>query len=94
MLALRQPEALPQLRDGIARLITAPLPEGYRDPEFVAARLHYILARRPRLAMREGDIPDVLAWLRQTRAKVVSQHELLLSQVAVALAANPGATAK
>jgi hypothetical protein len=51
------------LRTMLARLLAAPLPEGYRDVGFVYDRLVTILGRRPRLALQPGDREPVHAWL-------------------------------
>jgi hypothetical protein len=47
----------------LVRLARAPIPDGYREVAFVHERLHAILARRPRLALRSSDAPAVRDWL-------------------------------
>lgn len=53
-----------RLRTLLRRLVEAPLPEAYRDPDLVCDRLYAILARRPRLALQERDRESVRRWLR------------------------------
>jgi hypothetical protein len=52
-----------QLHLLLQKLVRAPLPEAYRDPEVVCDRLYAILARRPRLALKESDREPVQSWL-------------------------------
>jgi acyl carrier protein phosphodiesterase len=52
-----------RLRALFVRLRAAPLPEGYRDLDFVCDRLARILAPRPRLAMQPADHAPVRTWL-------------------------------
>jgi hypothetical protein len=52
-----------RLRALFERLHAAPLPEGYRDLDFVCDRLTRILAPRRRLAMQPADRAPVRAWL-------------------------------
>jgi hypothetical protein len=59
-----------RLRTLLRRLIGAPLPEAYRDPEFVCERLIAILARRPRLALSPRDHAPVRAWLNDAAQRV------------------------
>lgn len=63
------------------RLQTAPLPDGYRDPTFVAERLVRILAGRPRLALAPAGIEAVFAWSRRARAPVADAADDLLDEV-------------
>ena len=85
--------ALPDARDrarlhaGLARLHTAPVPEGYREPAFVLDRLENILARRPRLALQPADRPHVELFLTRARAHVNDTWLELLDQVRAALPA-------
>jgi hypothetical protein len=74
--------------DGITRLAAAPVPEGYRDPAFACARLHWILGRRPRLATREQDLPAVLTFLRACQLRLASDAPQLIEQVRLGLAAD------
>lgn len=69
------------------RLGRAPLPEGYREPDFVAERLIWILARRPRLAVEAGNEPEVYAWARRARSTVADRAKDLIAQVEARLAA-------
>jgi len=66
------------LRD---RLREAPLPHGYRDPQFVAERLVRILASRPRLALEPAGIDPVFAWSHRARAPVAEATDDLLDEV-------------
>lgn len=59
-----------RLRTLLRRLSGAPLPEAYRDPEFVCERLIAILARRPRLALSPRDHAPVRAWLNDAAQRV------------------------
>jgi hypothetical protein len=67
------------LRKLLERLAVAPLPEGYRDPEFVYDRLHTILARRPRLALQAGDREPVLRWLRSASTRLQRDADTILA---------------
>jgi acyl carrier protein phosphodiesterase len=67
-----------RLRTLFMRLDTAPLPEGYRDLDFVCDRLEYILARRPRLAMQPDDRVPVRAWLADAARHLEKQCDALL----------------
>jgi hypothetical protein len=55
----------------VTRLRVGTLPDGYRDPDFVAARLVGALARRPRLALGPGDEPALRALLPALKQRVV-----------------------
>jgi len=57
------------------------LPEAYRDPAFVADRLRLILARRPRLAMAEGDYEKVAEWAETIQPSVLACSRELLEHV-------------
>ncbi len=81
LLRLRAPGDLLRLQHGIARLELAPIPEGFRDPDFVAARLRDILGKRPRLAMRERDFEVVRSWAHGAQPEVAARHQELLEQV-------------
>ena len=63
------------------RLAAAPLPEGYREPDFVADRLIMILSSRPTLAVRPGDESEVHSWAARWRGRVAARSEALLDQV-------------
>lgn len=81
LVVLRDPTQHQALRTAMSRLLGAPIPEGYRDPDFVAARLRNILAGRPRLALREGDLPAVRAFARDLRDQVATAQTSLLGEV-------------
>jgi hypothetical protein len=72
-------------REGMTRLSAAPVPQGYRDPAFACARLHWILGQRPRLATRDQDLPSVLAFLQACQARLTSDAPVLLEQVRAGL---------
>jgi hypothetical protein len=59
-----------RLRALFVRLSGAPLPQAYRDPQFVCERLIAILARRPRLALSPRDHAPVQHWLNEAAARV------------------------
>jgi hypothetical protein len=63
------------------RLIHAPVPEGYADPQFVADRLVQILSRRPMLAVEPGNEPLVFEWAKRWIPKVAARERELLEQV-------------
>ena len=75
------PEQTQRLRQGLTRLVGAPLPEGYRDPSFVVERLQVILARRPRLAIKPADVPRVSSYMRELHNEISSVWPELLAQV-------------
>ena len=70
-----------RMRALFARLSTAPLPEGYRDLDFTGDRLEYILARRPRLAMQQGDREPVRAWLADTARQLERECDAIMQAV-------------
>ncbi|MEQ9079462.1 MAG: hypothetical protein RLP09_36720 [Sandaracinaceae bacterium] len=72
------PEPFEQLQ---SRLQDHGLPEGYRDPEEVARRLERILSRRPRLAIRDEELPTITAWLTQTRDELEERTEALCDEL-------------
>jgi hypothetical protein len=63
------------------RLSSAPVPEGYADPRFVADRLVQILSRRPMLAVEPGNEPLVFEWAKRWIPKVAAREQALLDQV-------------
>ena len=67
-LSLKGDATTQELQAMLARLHRAPLPEGYREPRFVLERLHMILARRPRLAFKDGDLEPTQRWLERAKA--------------------------
>jgi hypothetical protein len=69
-LTLRGEATTQQLQALLERLHRAPLPEGYREPSFVLDRLQTILARRPRLAFRSGDLEPTQRWLERALAEL------------------------
>jgi hypothetical protein len=66
---------------GLARLRLAPVPVGYREPEFVTERLEYVLSRRPRLAMRPADVPHVGDQVRVLHRELSGSWGELIDQV-------------
>ncbi|NVB36610.1 hypothetical protein G6O69_02115 [Pseudenhygromyxa sp. WMMC2535] len=70
------------------RLRDAPLPESYQAPDFVADRLIWILAKRPRLAVEAGNEPEVFAWAARARGLVDARADALMDQVEARLAAS------
>jgi acyl carrier protein phosphodiesterase len=70
-----------RLQQGLARLVAAPVPAGYREPAFVVERLQWILARRPRLAMQPGDLPKVTERIQRLSAEVAAVEAELLVDV-------------
>jgi hypothetical protein len=84
-LVLESRESSIRLHDGLARLVSAPVPEGYRDPAFVLARLQATLARRPRLAIQESELASVRLLVHAYQPLVVRRSPQLLEQVRSAL---------
>jgi hypothetical protein len=80
-LAITPATELPRLTAGLGRLARASIPEAYADPEVVADRLRFILASRPRLAMRASDFEPVRSWAEAVRPTVASRSRELLEQV-------------
>jgi len=78
---LEAEEHVERFQTGLARLATAPVPDGYRDPEFVLARLRSTLTRRPRLAMRDTDVEHVRSHLHEFEPLVRQGWPELLDQV-------------
>lgn len=70
------------------RLLEAPVPEGYQDPDFVAERLIGILAKRPRLAVTPGRERGVYEWAGLFASRVAARGEALWDEVAERLAAR------
>jgi hypothetical protein len=71
----------PALRPMLARLARAPVPDGYREVSFVCERLHAILSRRPRLALRASDAPLVESWLEGALPYLRSELDGILAAV-------------
>ena len=63
------------------RLASAPVPQRYTEPAFVADRLIFILSARPRLAVPFGREPLVFDWARRAAPKVAASAEALFEQV-------------
>ena len=80
-LKLEGAETEQRLHEGLVRLSGAPLPEGYREPQFVVARLRTILARRPRLAMQPDDLASVSSFIHACQHQVSNRWPELLDQV-------------
>jgi hypothetical protein len=78
-----------RLHAGLQRLALAPVPEGYRDADFAFERVRNLLARRPRLALRDADLEAVRRVLHATRPAVERACPLLLEQVRERLPAQP-----
>jgi hypothetical protein len=74
------------LHEGLTRLLGAPVPEGYREPAFVFARLRSILARRPRLAVQDSDLARVQRYVEDSQPRVTRLWPELLEQVRLGLA--------
>jgi len=70
-----------RLRHVLERLSDAPLPEGYRDVDFVYARLESLLARRPRLSLCPGDGVPVRSWLEKAARRLELEGAALLDEV-------------
>jgi acyl carrier protein phosphodiesterase len=75
-----------------ARLDGAPLPERYAEPAFVADRLIFILARRPRLAVPAADHHLVFAWAERALPQVSARADALFEQVEARLRSDPRPT--
>src|SRR5215471_14905828 len=63
----------------LARLRVATIPDDYRDPDFVAARLVGTLARRPRLALAPSAAIVLRAFLPGLKARVADQADALVA---------------
>jgi hypothetical protein len=77
--ALRfEKDGIARFRELHARLARYGPPHGYRDPMFVRDRMVQILARRPRLALAEGDAERLATYLPGMSERVrTSAHPLL-----------------
>jgi hypothetical protein len=70
-----------RLRHLLERLSEGPLPEGYRDVDFVFARLKGLLATRPRLSLAAGDDAPVRSWLERAARRLEHEGAGLLGEV-------------
>jgi hypothetical protein len=70
------------------RILSAPLPEGYRDPLLVADRLVRILAARPRLALDAPAQAETFRWAPGAREVVAAVAADLVGEVRARL--EPG----
>ena len=61
----------------VTRLRTGPVPDAYRDPDFVADRLLGALARRPRLALSEDEALALRRFLPALGAQVTAEAHAL-----------------
>lgn len=93
-LAGTDPAAWSRTRDLCGRLSAAPVPEAYTATDFVADRLRIILARRPRLALTDADLPAVRSFCADTRTLVLAAGPALVDDVRQAAVAEftPDAT--
>ena len=62
-------------------LPTAPIPEGYAEPDFVAERLIRILANRPYLAVPKEREDLVFSWARRAAPQIEEKAKAVLTQV-------------
>ncbi len=65
----------------VLRLRTGTIPDAYRDPDFVGARIIGALARRPRLALPDADAATLHAFLPALAARVTSEAPSLVDAV-------------
>ncbi len=63
------------------RLESAPVPELYAEPAFVADRLIWILSSRPRLAVPFGCEPLIYDWARRAAPQVAAHASALFAEV-------------
>ena len=70
-------------------LAESPVPDGYRDPDFVAERVRRILARRPRLALDARGEEALARWAHRARPLVADRAGALLDEVAERLGPDP-----
>jgi hypothetical protein len=61
----------------VVRLRTGTIPDAYRDPDFVAARLIGALAGRPRLALSDREVTILRGFLPALKARVVTDAAAL-----------------
>lgn len=77
----------------LERLQQAPVPEGYRDPDFVADRVRNALSRRPRLALSERDASVVRQWTCDNHPNVMRFSDAMLAETMDRLGAVDAAVA-
>jgi len=65
----------------VTRLRAGTIPDGYRDPDFVAARLVGTLARRPRLALQAGEAALLHAFLPELKRRVAGAQDALVANL-------------
>jgi hypothetical protein len=65
----------------VLRLRTGTIPDAYRDPAFVGARIVGALARRPRLALPAADVPTLHAFLPALADRVMAEASSLVDAV-------------
>lgn len=69
----------------IVRLRTGVIPDAYRDPDFVTARVLGALRHRPRLALARDDAPPLRAFLPALAARVADASQILVGGAEKAL---------
>jgi hypothetical protein len=84
-----QKQSRARWRSVCQRLADAPLPERYREPEFVADRLIKILAPRRRLAVDPAKRGEVFAWAEAALPLVEARAEELVAEVEGRLERSP-----
>jgi hypothetical protein len=72
----------------LSRLSPAPIPERYVDTDFVAERLVFALASRPRLALSPGDAVRVRKMLPDIQARVIDTAPTLIESVRARLSSR------
>lgn len=86
MPALRfEKDGITRFRELHARLARYGPPHGYRDPGFVRDRMVQILARRPRLALAEGDSERLGDYLPGMSERVRTSADELLAELQASL---------
>jgi hypothetical protein len=83
-------DGITRFRELYARLSRYGAPHGYRDPLFVRDRMVQILARRPRLALVEGDAERLGDYLPGMCARVREAAPSLLGELDHALRSSTG----
>jgi acyl carrier protein phosphodiesterase len=68
-------------RELVTRLRAGAIPDGYRDPDFVAARLVGTLAQRPRLALHAGEATVLHAFLPELKQRVAGEQDALVADL-------------